>query len=58
MNELDKKIDRTNELLEKLISIQETGLTRQRIFLKLYKFVLITAIIWLCIYTAINIYLI
>ncbi len=57
MNESSDKLDKTNELLEKLVSIQEDVSARQLKFLKLYKAVLSIVAVFLVIYIAINIYI-
>ena len=57
MGEIEQRLNRTNELLERLISIQEDVQTRQKKFLKIYKAVLIVAAIWLVIYIGLEVFL-
>ena len=57
MSDTDQKLERTNELLERLVSIQEDVQNRQKKFLKLYKLVLIVGAVWLVIYIGLEVFL-
>ena len=57
MSDTDQKIDRTNELLEELVTIQKDVRERQIKFLGLYKKVLLVLAVLLVAYLALSVYL-
>ncbi len=52
MSEIEKKVDRTNELLERLVSIQEDVQSRQKKMLQIYKRVLWASVFIMLAYMA------
>ena len=57
MNEPKDKVDRTNELLSELVTLQKEAMARQSKFLKLYKVVIGVGVVFFAIYLATSLFL-
>lgn len=57
MSEIEQKVDRTNELLERIISIQEDLQGRQKKILLIYKRVLLVTVLFAIGYIGLTVYL-